>query len=445
MSKRLALISEHASPLTAIGNVDSGGQNVYVAQIAKRLAQQGHAVDIFTRRDDARLPEILHWIHGIRVIHVPAGPARFVRKEDMLPFMAEFSDYVVDFFAARTPPYHLVHANFFMSGLTALRLKQVFGTPFVMTFHALGKVRRYHQGEADQFPDERFAIEEAIIRESDCIIAECPQDLSDLIHLYAADSDKVKIVPCGFDPEEFRPLERKLARERIGFADGVFLMLQLGRLVPRKGIEDVIRALALLRWNHAVAAHLVIVGGDHERPDPAATPEIGRLQAIAAELGVADWVHFTGRRGREALKYYYNAADVFVTTPWYEPFGITPLEAMACGIPVVGSAVGGIRHSVRDRKTGYLVPPHDPAELSDRLAYLCQHPAERAALGRAGKQRVNRLFTWSRVADLLNQVYEETMAVSSISHHARFLRGLPQAGDGTPQSAGTRPARLLNA
>jgi D-inositol-3-phosphate glycosyltransferase len=411
MSRRIALISEHASPLTAIGNVDSGGQNVYVGQIAKHLACQGHEVDIFTRRDDSRLPEILHWIHGIRVIHVPAGPARFVRKEDMLPLMAEFNNYVLAFCDGQQRPYDVVHGNFFMSGLTAMSMKQIYGIPFVMTFHALGRVRRQHQGNADQFPDERFAIEDAIIRESDCIIAECPQDRDDLIKLYGANADKVKIVPCGFDPQEFQPLDRRSAREKIGFAGDAFLILQLGRLVPRKGIETVIRALALLRWNHAVAAHLVIVGGDHEQPDPAATPEIGRLQAVAAELGVADWVHFTGRRGREALRYYYNAADVFVTTPWYEPFGITPLEAMACGVPVVGSAVGGIRHSVRDRKTGFLVMPHDTAALSERLAYLSQHPEAREVLGQAGRRRVNRLFTWRRVSDLLDAIYGQVTAV----------------------------------
>jgi D-inositol-3-phosphate glycosyltransferase len=142
------------------------------------------------------------------------------------------------------------------------------------------------------------------------------------------------------------------------------VILQLGRIVPRKGVDTAVRGFARLVKHHGVAARLLIVGGESDEPDPAATPEIGRLEAIARAEGVGDRVTFVGRRGREALKYYYSAADVFVTVPWYEPFGITPLEAMACGTPVVGSNVGGIKYTARDGETGYLVPPDDPDKLA---------------------------------------------------------------------------------
>lgn len=202
MSRRIALVSEHASPLCVLGTVDAGGQNVYVGQIAKHLAKLGYGVDVFTRRDSERLPEIAEWESGIHIIHVPAGPPRFVRKEDMLPFMEEFTDYLLHFCRCQPESYDLLHANFWMSGLVACEVKKALGIPFVITFHALGRVRRLHQNGADQFPDVRFAIEDRIVAEADRILAECPQDEEDLVRLYNADPAKIIIVPCGFDPIE---------------------------------------------------------------------------------------------------------------------------------------------------------------------------------------------------------------------------------------------------
>jgi hypothetical protein len=195
LAKRVAIISEHASPLAAAGGVDSGGQNIYVAQVARQLARLGYSVDVFTRRDRESLPEVLDWRPGVRVVHVPAGPARYVRKEELLPLMGEFASYVREF-ARQHGSYSVAHANFFMSGLAAMELKSALGVPFAVTFHALGRVRRLHQGEADQFPAERLAIEDEIIARADAIIAECPQDKTDLTTLYRADPDHVSIVPC---------------------------------------------------------------------------------------------------------------------------------------------------------------------------------------------------------------------------------------------------------
>jgi D-inositol-3-phosphate glycosyltransferase len=296
-----------------------------------------------------------------------------------------------------------VHANFFMSGLVGLRLQQRFGVPLVMTFHALGLVRREHQGAADGFPLARIDIERRIVREADSVIAECPQDKADLLRLYGADPGRIAIVPCGVDLTQFRPGDKAAARRELGLADDEFVVLQLGRLVPRKGIDNVIRAVA--RLPRAIKPRLVVVGGDAPEPDERLTPEIGRLRRIAAECGIADRVVFTGQRQRDRLRACYVAADVFASTPWYEPFGITLLEAMACGTPVVGSAVGGIKHSVLDGVTGFLVPPQDPGALAERLAQLQAHPLLREALGHAGVRRMRSMFTWDRIAGELAEVY----------------------------------------
>jgi D-inositol-3-phosphate glycosyltransferase len=403
---RVALISEHASPLAWLGGADSGGQNVYVGQIARHLAARGHEVDVFTRRDRADLPEVHHCGDGVRVIHVPAGPAAAVRKEELLPFMDDFSRFVQEF-CDREASYDIVHANFFMSALVASDLRRSHGIPYIVTFHALGRVRKLHQGAADAFPEERVAIEDAVVEEADGIIAECPQDLADLVELYGADSSRLSIIPCGFDPEEFSPIDRTIAREQLGWHTNEPILLQLGRMVPRKGVETVIRALAVLRDEHHLRCRLAIVGGETREPNPIATPEIGRLQAVCRELQLTPQVTFVGSRGRDELRTYYAAADVFVTVPWYEPFGITPLEAMACGLPVVGSAVGGIKMSVADRQTGYLVPPRDPITLADRLALLLRHPHLRRDFGLNAQRRVHRLFTWERVAAAVERLYLE--------------------------------------
>lgn len=409
MTRRVAMISEHASPLGVLGGVDSGGQNVYVGQLARHLAGLGWEVDLFTRRDSERLPEVCDWARDIRIIHVPAGPPCYVRKEEMLPFMDEFVAYMERFCRCQRESYDLVHANFWMSGLVACDIKKALGLPVVITFHALGRVRRQHQKEADGFPDSRFEIEDRIVAEADRVLAECPQDEEDLIRLYNADPARISIIPCGFDPQELSPISKPLARFALNLPPDEKVILQLGRMVPRKGVETVIRAMGRLVRTHNLRVRLLIVGGDSDEPDPAVTPEIGRLQGIAQEEGIADLVTFVGRRGRETLKYYYSAADVFVTVPWYEPFGITPVEAMACGTPVIGSNVGGIKYTVRDGETGYLVPPRDPERLAERIAYLYAHPKLTALLSRQAVRRANDLFTWEKVAHSVASLYEEVL------------------------------------
>jgi D-inositol-3-phosphate glycosyltransferase len=410
VTKRIALISEHASPLCVLGGVDSGGQNVYVGQVAKHLAELGYDVDVFTRRDSDRLPEIAEWEGGIRIVHVPAGPPCLIRKEGMLPYMEEFTAYLLRFFRCQPESYDLVHANFWMSGLVACELKKALGVPFVITFHALGRVRRLHQKEADLFPDQRFAVEDRIVAEADRILAECPQDEEDLLRLYNAEPARIAIVPCGFDPAELSPISKPLARFALTIPPDERVVLQLGRMVPRKGVDTVIQAAGRLVRQYDLRARLLIVGGESEVPDPSLTPEIGRLQEIVQEEGVADLVTFVGRRGRETLKYYYSAADVFITVPWYEPFGITPVEAMACGTPVIGSNVGGIKYSVRDGETGYLVSPKNPDLLAERLAHLYQQPKVMSVLSRQAVRRANDLFTWEKVTASVAAVYEEVLA-----------------------------------
>ncbi|MBP0590289.1 glycosyltransferase family 1 protein [Paraburkholderia sp. LEh10] len=426
---KIAMVSEHASPLALAGGVDSGGQNIYVANVARYLQRSGHDVDVFTRRDRALLPAISN-MEGVRVIHVPAGPPLQLPKEQLLPYMGEFADFLIGFCRRQRTPYHVMHANFFMSGLAGLKVRRALGIPLVTTFHALGRVRRIHQGSDDGFPDERFAIEDELVRHSDAIIAECPQDEADLIDLYHAGPDRIEIIPCGFDADELHPMSRDEARKALGWPRKQFIVLQLGRIVQRKGIDNVIRGVGVLKTQHGIDAQLFIVGGNSDTPNEIATPEIARLRGIARQAGVEQTTTFVGRRGREQLRRFYSAANVFVTTPWYEPFGITPVEAMACGTPVIGADVGGIRYSVKEGETGWLVPPRDPAALAVRLATLQRDPALARRMGEAGLARARAEFTWRGVAKSLEAVYGRIADVNTVCPSSDRAESLRSAAGG---------------
>lgn len=414
---RVAFISEHASPLALLGGADAGGQNVYVDEVSRGLARLGLAVDVFTRRESLGQTEIAERTPGVRVIHLPAGPATILSKDDLWSWMPAFRDALLDFAARDGARYDIVHGNFWMSGWVAAEISCLLRIPAVQLFHALGTTKRQHQGAADTSPPNRIAIERRIVRDVDRIIAQCPHEQRELIDTYDAPADKVTIIPAGTNVEQFRPLSREVARQRIEPALGIdpddVVVVYVGRMLPRKDVRNVVRAFALLSERWAAGRpplKLLIVGGETDLPDPVATPEIGELQRLAAELNVAERVRFTGMRQQEVLLHYYGAGDVAVTTPWYEPFGLTPLEAMACGRPVVGSAVGGITFTIEDGVTGHLVPPRDPEALAKSLEDLLGDPIRRERMGRAARARVERLFTWPRVASRTSALYEEVLA-----------------------------------
>jgi glycosyltransferase involved in cell wall biosynthesis len=411
--RRIALISDHASPLAAPGSIDCGGQNVYVAHLARELAMAGHLVDVFTRRDAIGQKQLVRWRDNIRVVNVPAGPAHHVPKEQLMPYVQEFARFTTRFAARlarqQRAGYDIVHANFFMSGMVAQHLKQALGIPFVITFHALGQVRRMAQGVADAFPPSRVRVETLLMQQADRIIAECAQDRLDMEQLYGASPARIAVAPCGFDPAELWPQDQREARSLLGLAPEKFTVLQLGRMVPRKGVDTVIQATALLRSHHGIDAELLVVGGDVHAGGRDG-PEMARLRTLAERLGILEHVRFVGQKARAELRTWYSAADVFVTTPWYEPFGITPVEAMACARPVVGSEVGGIKSTVVDGSTGFLVPSRDPQAVADRLATLQRNPMLARTMGDAGLRRAYRHYTWRSVARQVAAVYAAVLA-----------------------------------
>jgi glycosyltransferase involved in cell wall biosynthesis len=378
----------------------------------------GYEVDVFTRREHPDLPRVAVWMDNVRIIQIDAGPACLIPKEEILPYMSAFGEDMIAFMREEQIWYDLVHANFFMSALVAMELKRMLGIPFVVTFHALGHVRKIHQGSQDKFPPERIAIEGAVMQHADQIIAECPQDREDLISYYNAPPGRISIIPCGVNPLEVYPVDRKVARRLLNLPEEGKILLQLGRMVPRKGVDNVIRALAGL--NEAYSQTMLVIVGSNV---PAATgerdPELERLRALAEDLHVEDRVIFTGQKDRHELKYFYSAADIFITTPWYEPFGITPLEAMACGTPVIGSDVGGIKYSVSHGRTGLLVHPKDPVALSEAIEELFENESLQAEMRTNAVKRVHALFTWEGIARKMKHLYQEAIQNSALEFAGR--------------------------
>jgi glycosyltransferase involved in cell wall biosynthesis len=390
---KIAMVSEHASPLAVLGGVDAGGQNVHVAALAGALAELGHDVTVYTRRDDAALPERVPMGPGVEVVHVPAGPPTAVPKDDLLPWMADFGRWLAADWLRHGQP-DVVQAHFWMSGLAALQAASDTGVPVAQTFHALGSVKRRHQREKDTSPTGRVAAEATIGRRVDVVVATCTDEVSELVRLGVPDKH-VRVVPCGVDVEHFRPVRSAGAFPRRR----PHRLLSLGRLVERKGVDTVIRAMVDLP-----DAELVIAGGpdvDHLDGDA----EACRLLALARELGVEDRVQLLGCVGHDDVPALVCSADAVVATPWYEPFGIVPLEAAACGVPLVGSAVGGLLDSVDDGVTGLLVPPRDPAAVVAAVRGLLDSPARRRALGTAARRRAVTHYSWPMVAAQTEEVY----------------------------------------
>jgi D-inositol-3-phosphate glycosyltransferase len=424
---RIALISEHVSPLAVPAGGAAGAPGVDLGPIARALAQRGHRVDVLVRRDSPAQPALAELQPGVRVRHVDAGPPARLPAAECLQYMPEFARQATRLLDTDEPDAacDLLHAQGFMSGLVGLRLARACGLPLAVSFHAPGLARREHQDRADDVPAERVDIERTLVQQADALIALCPQDRADLMRLYGARPARISTVPWGVDTQRFAPGDKARARRALGWADDEFIILQVGPLLPGTGIDDVI--LALARLPQALRARLVVVGGvgagDDEPGTPEAALETARLGSLARQAGVADRVSFAGPGAWQRLPQCYVGADVLAATPWCEPFGTAPLEAMACGTPVIGSTVGSIRHTVAPGVSGCLVPPRDPDALAAQLLRLQTHPQVLRALGRGSVQRARTLFTWDRVAAGLTTVYR-TLAPAARPQRRRQVAAL---------------------
>ena len=350
--------------------------------------------------------------HG-RVIHLPAGPERPYNKNAIYDHLPEFVGGIMDFAAREGIRYDILHSHYWLSGLAARDLRTGWGTPILQMFHTLAELKnRVAQSPAEFEPPLRSAKEGEIMRFADRIVAATALEREQMQELYDADPAKISVVPPGVDLDRFRPFPCEEARASIGVECDRQVVLFVGRIQPIKGIDTLIRAMALvLEREPELRQHvaLSIIGGDSGGDAGRESEEMDRLRRLREELGIGDLVIFLGSKDQDFLACYYSAASVVVVPSHYESFGMVALEAMACGTPVIASAVGGLPFNIADGFNGYLVPNGDPEALAYKLALLLKFPSLREQLGEQARHWVER-YSWTNIADEILDVYQRTLA-----------------------------------
>jgi len=433
--RRIATLSVHTSPLDQPGTGDAGGLNVYVVEVAKRLAERGTEVEIFTRAVCRDTPPIVEYLPGVLVRSVVAGPFEELDKTELPAQVCQFTLEVLRAEAAAEPGrYDLVHAHYWLSGKVGAAAKERWGVPFVHSMHTLGKVKNAALASGDAAePDERIRGELEVVAAADRLIANTPEEARQLTELYGADPARVQIVNPGADLGVFRPGDKCSARRRLGIAPDATVLLFVGRVQPLKGPDIALRAAARLVEadpDLRRTLRIVLVGGPsgrQERADP------DRMRELAALLGISDIVRFEPPCPQPELADWYRAATMVLTPSHSESFGLVALEAQACGTPVVAARVGGLRTVVSDGHSGVLVDGHDPAAWAQVIGRLIEAPGQLELLS-AGAREHASAFGWSATVDGLARVYTGAMDEAASSLRAAEIRhgdiGQVEAGVG---------------
>jgi D-inositol-3-phosphate glycosyltransferase len=414
MIRRVAILSIHTCPLATLGGKETGGMNVYVRDLAREFSRRGIAVDVFTRSQNSHLPHVMHKLGRFgRVVHVPAGPEEPCDKNKVFDHLPEFTERVLRFARDEDIDYDVIHSHYWLSGWVARDLRAAWGAPIVHMYHTLGLMKNRVAGSLSEMETRRrIDVETEIAGFANRLIAATPAERAQLEWLYGADPDRIEIVPPGVDTQHFFPLSREASRDRIGAPRDAWMILFVGRIEPLKGVDTLIRAIALLAhecptWVERMC--VAIIGGD-----PATNAELERLKAMREQLGLSELITFLGARDQDQLRYFYNAADFVVMPSRYESFGMVALEAMACGRPVIASEVGGLAYLVCDGQTGFHVPEGDPIALATTMARLLQDDAGRERLGRQAAAWA-QAYAWPRVADRLLRVFEAEREASLLT------------------------------
>ena len=407
---RAAMLSVHTSPVDQPGTGDSGGMNVYIRSVATRLKDRGIDVDLFTRCRGGEDHETKHLTSHAHVVSIKAGPCAPIPKAELPRYLPEFLGGVIRHAKMNGHRYSVVHSHYWLSGWVGDAVRQLWDVPLVSSFHTLGKVKNYSlaRGESPE-PFERLRGEERVIGEADIILAPTPEEAGQLVGLYGADPERIRIVPPGVDHSIFMPSDKAEARARLHLS-GLRLALFVGRLQSHKGPDVAIRTLAEVVARSPETTEdlvLAIVGGPSGEN---AGAEVARLMELASALGVADRVMLFPPQPHARLADFYSAADVVLVPSRSESFGLVALEAQACGTPVVAAAVGGLRTVVRGG--GLLVEGHDPSDHADAVLAILGDPVFAASLGSAGA-RGSMGFSWDATTSEVSAVYRELLGAAA--------------------------------
>jgi D-inositol-3-phosphate glycosyltransferase len=404
------MLSVHTSPLDAPGGGDAGGMNVYIVETAKRLADAGVEVEIFTRATSSEQAPRVELDPGVLVRHVTAGPFEGLAKGDLPAQLCAFTAGVMRAEAFQDPGfYDVIHSHYWLSGQVGWLARERWGVPLVHSAHTLAKVKNALLAEGDvPEPMARVIGEEQVVAEADRLIASTDEEADELSQLYDADPARVRTIAPGVDLETFTPGDPAAARRSLGLRENVPTLLFVGRIQPLKAPDVLLRAAALLRAEQP-GLQVVILGA----PSGTGLAEPHWLAGLADSLELGDTVHFVPPAPRETVAQYYRAADITVVPSYNESFGLVALESQACGTPVVAAAVGGLTTAVADGLSGVLVDGHDPDQWAKVLGDLLRTPSPLTQLAVGARHHAER-FSWERTTDGLLVAYAEAItAVSS--------------------------------
>jgi glycosyltransferase involved in cell wall biosynthesis len=428
---RVAVVSEQIRPLEL--SADLPARELYALELSRALARLGAPTDLFVRRLDATDARITEVEPGLRLVTVPAGPPGPRQRRTLWMLAPQMRDQMLRFMVAEGVRYDVVHGTTWTAGIAAADVAKRAGIPHTQLIQAPNASKHHHLDDPSSSPPQRVQFEQDFAREAAALVARTASEREHLVRAYGADPGRVSVIPWGIDLQRFQPGDRSQARRRLGLDQTGSIVLHVGRTHARCGVHDLLRALALLDDLPGGAPLLLLVGGETREPDPAEAPELGELWQLAAELGVADRVRFVGRRGRGELQDYYAAADVVAYVPWHEPYGLQIREALACGRPVVGTAVGGIADALADEQAGSLVAPEDPRDLAVKLRRLLRSPGLRARLGRAGRAYAEHELGWYAVARAHLDLFGRVAGITAAAPPApRLPAGAPSRPEPPP-------------
>jgi len=410
---RIAMISTHTCPLATLGGKETGGMNVYVRDLSRELGRRGFLVDVFTRQQNPDLPQISYRLgHNCRVIHLPAGPVRPYDKNLVFNHLPEFVEGIMNFARQEQLTYQVLHSHYWLSGWVALALREQWGTPVIQMFHTLGHLKNsVAQRATERESETRIQVETEIMARADWLVAANPLEKRQMTQLYGADPARIEVIPCGVDLNLFKPIPPDEARARLDLPPDHQMVLFVGRIEPLKGIDTLLRAMALVtrdspNWQERLC--VCVIGGDPSDSPEHVNEEMARLKQLRNELGIGDLVVLMGAQDQDTLNVHDSAAAMVVMPSHYESFGMVALEAMACGTPVIASKVGGLTFTVQDGVTGFLVPERDPQALADKISLLLHDAELRQRLGAQAAQRARR-YSWPIVADQIVALYDRVV------------------------------------
>jgi D-inositol-3-phosphate glycosyltransferase len=406
---RIAMISLHTSPLDQPGTGDAGGMNVYVIELAHRLARRGISVDIFTRATSSTLPPVVEIGDHIVVRNIHAGPFEGLTKGELPGQLCVFAREVMRAEAGHLPGhYDAIHSHYWLSGQVGALARDRWGVPLVHSMHTMAKVKNQALAEGDTpEPAAREIGEEQVVEAADMLIANTDIEAKQLIELYDADPGRVEVVHPGVDLGVFTPADRAAVRAKLGLPADAHVLLFAGRIQPLKAPDVLLRAVAvLLEQDPGLRSRLVVpvVGG----PSGTGLEHPEALADLAALLGLTDVVRFVPPVSQPELAEWYAAATLVAVPSYNESFGLVAVEAQATGTPVVAADVGGLPTAVHHGRSGLLVPSHDPRHWAAALRRVLADPALHTELS-AGALAQARQFSWERTADRTLEVYQQAM------------------------------------